>query len=294
MKKRLSILALLLLLLLPQVLFAQDVEEAGAGDSPKFILDDPGAAITPNPIMDLNVISDSGFASFRTDEAKTLDKYINTTIEFDIIVDAEVKDMTNTFLILSVYDIDGGAKKPEVDKVYLNDHYLGNLTGNNNAWSFSTFPVNSDWLKGSDNSDDSANRIRIEVDSLKSSTFWMLCDWGAIKTNLGFQVVSISPYRKSVRSNQHEIMIKFNEEVDKESLKDNIFLKYKDFNEIKKVTCKIIYQGSNNIVKLLPHDILQYGVEYTVTVNKKVKNSKGAFLKSQKSASFVPLPTLRK
>jgi hypothetical protein len=259
----------------------------------EMLFDDPGEIVKTNPLMRFNMISEAGFVTYRTDKADTLDVYTDSKIEFDIIVDVNVKEISNSFLILSVYDVDSGAEVPEVDKVFLNNRYIGNLIGDNNAWSFTTFPLKPKWIKGKKNSKPGINTLRIEVDSLKTDNFWVYCDWGALKANIGFQVVSITPYSLGVGSNLHEIKIKFNERVDEDSLFDNIKLTYIDFNEIKSINCGLKYNKENNVVIFSPLTSLDYGIEYTVKVGKNVRSERGNYLKNEKSSSFVPMPTLK-
>jgi len=280
-------LVLLIFSILVPVLSSAEDEDCG------FIADDPTTVIiAPNPISDLSIISDTGFTSYKTDEDRSLDVYTNRTINFDIVLPADVSEMKNIFLILSVYDVDSGSVTPEIDKVYLNDHYLGNLTGNNDSWSFTTFPLDQKWLKGFENGQPGINTVKIEIDSVGRNTFWVLCDWGAIKANIGFQVLTIRP-QSSLGEDLHEIKIKFNEQLDVTSLEGNVTLTYREFNEVRDIRCRFEYIDDEQVIILTPLDDLTYGVEYTISVNTGITNKEGVNLKSCRTSSFVPLPQLR-
>jgi len=64
-------------------------------------------------------------------------------------------------LKMRVFDIDSGAVgwTPEVDKIYLNDKYVGMLTGANEQWSEPTFEVPVGYLKAG------KNILRMDVDT---------------------------------------------------------------------------------------------------------------------------------
>jgi hypothetical protein len=283
--KRILLLFFIYGLLIPYCLFAAGNEEG------EFTIDDPRVEIKAGPLIDMDVLPDTGFVTYRTDEAEGLDEYINNSIEFDILMNENVDAVSDSYLILSVYDVDVKAEKPEIDKVYLNDNYVGKLSGDNNAWSFSTFSLKKKWLNGKKDGRPGVNRVRIDVDTREYSNFWVLCDWGAIKANIGFQVISVEPYSVSYE-NKHEIKIIFNEELDEYSLEGNIKLTYIDLNEIKFVHSKVEYYDESNLVLFTPLEDLVYGIEYTVIIETGVKNKKGVNLRYGKSSSFVPLPQI--
>jgi len=289
MRKIVLILSILSILI-PFIAFAEE-----GGDSPaESGADSPAKEIKPNPITDMDVLSNPGFTSFKTTEARTLDIYTNTQIDFDILVDADIADMSNIFLILSVYDVDTKAPIPEVDKVYLNDKYLGDLTGNNDSWSFTTFPIKKEMINGMVEDRPGVNHVKITVDQLESTNFWMLCDWGAIKANVGFQVVSIYPKGRTYQDESSEVIIKFNEEIKESSLEENIKVTYVDFNELKEVRGKVYYNYEEKAAIFTCLDSLTYGVEYTVKVSKGIQSSSGTQLRNSRSSSFVPLPALKR
>ena len=61
----------------------------------------------------------------------------DNSIDFTISINQAISGYSSVLLTLSTWDVDyegtGSLGNPEIDKVYLNGHYLGNLTGANNA-----------------------------------------------------------------------------------------------------------------------------------------------------------------
>ena len=292
--KRVISLALTLLIFVSSTAFADVFAEGEEGG------DNPNTAIKPNPVVDLSVLSDPGFVTYKTDIHDKLDRYTNSSIDFEIMLDADVEDMSNVFLILSVYDVDSTSDIPEVDKVYLNDNYLGALTGNNDSWSFTTFPLDKAWLNGiTDDGLPGVNKVSVEVDTLSSTTFWVLCDWGAIKANVGFQVLKISPQCRigdpdcEPSEIEHQIKISFNEDINEDTLEENIRVTYINFNEILDVRGKVENDVEKKTATFTPLDVLEYGIEYTVKIDTGVMNRDGTSLRSMRKTSFVPLPLLR-
>ncbi|MHA2334750.1 MAG: CARDB domain-containing protein, partial [Candidatus Hodarchaeales archaeon] len=134
-----------------------------------------GSSSDPNSIPS---ISPRG-KSFFTDTGFNLDQYLCNTqgpIQFDIDVDIEIDpNDPEVFaeLTLRVYDVDvlGGEGTtgcgednftpycpPEVDQVFINNHFIGTLTGANNKWSIVTLDFNPNFVvKGN-------NTITINID----------------------------------------------------------------------------------------------------------------------------------
>ena len=106
------------------------------------------------------------------------------SIDFVITVDQALV-VSTAYLILSTFDVDySGAVTlcpyPEIDRVYINGHYLGTLTGANNSWSINTFTVPIRYINAPGD-----NAIRVEIDALNAAQGVGLCwcvevDWGKI------------------------------------------------------------------------------------------------------------------
>lgn len=83
-------------------------------------------------------------------------------------------------LTLPVYDIDQPA---EVDYVYFNDHFLGQLTGSNGTWSMNTFTIPIEWVNFGKDAltanlpGDNTVKIAIDQASGSSENWCMSVDW---------------------------------------------------------------------------------------------------------------------
>lgn len=95
-------------------------------------------------------------------------------IEFNIWLDS-LSDVNFPTLNLYAYDID--ETSGERDEVYINDHFLGTLTGANGQWSTTVLPIKPVFLK------EGNNLIRIEIDVLYEGNWAVTVDWGQIVTN---------------------------------------------------------------------------------------------------------------
>ena len=103
---------------------------------------------------------------------------------FDIEVDARPEDISDLSLTITAWDVDftdptgaceGG---PEVDKVYINNHYLGILRGTNNSWSTNPLPVDPAWINGAtDTSPSGTNTIYIDTDSAGTGCWCVGIGW---------------------------------------------------------------------------------------------------------------------
>ena len=82
-------------------------------------------------------------------------------------------------LSLRVEDVD--EEDGELDTVYLNGQYLGNLTGTNGQWSTTTFNITNQILYDADN----AIQICIDPDGGEANTWVATIDWGQILVDGG-------------------------------------------------------------------------------------------------------------
>jgi hypothetical protein len=89
-------------------------------------------------------------------------------IEFNLNVSAAAKNSA----VLTMRALDVDEEQAEVDKVYINGHLLGHLTGADNVWSVTSFNINPAWLVVGD------NLVRIDVDTSGDATAWVTTiDW---------------------------------------------------------------------------------------------------------------------
>jgi len=104
----------------------------------------------------------------------------NIPIEFNIFI--EDKTISTAQLSILAWDVDweGYAQRPgERDAVYLNDHFLGYLSGADEEWSTSIFEVNPSLINIGPNG---KNTVRIEIDVLDFG-WWVEVDWGQLIIN---------------------------------------------------------------------------------------------------------------
>jgi len=103
----------------------------------------------------------------------------DNSIDFTISITEAITAATVLFT-MSTYDVDYSASPtPEIDKVYINGHYLGNLTGSSDAWSINTFSVPRSYLTAPGN-----NNVRVAIDTLNTpnqrSQWCVTVDYGTI------------------------------------------------------------------------------------------------------------------
>lgn len=111
-----------------------------------------------------------------------MDSYVYNTntnhpIEYDIIIPSTQNPaIRSAILRMDVYDVDANATDPEVDKVFVNNTYVGTLTGNDSIWGVNYFNIPVGTLKAG------RNHVRINVDTTHTSAYWAVqIDWGIIK-----------------------------------------------------------------------------------------------------------------
>ena len=91
----------------------------------------------------------------------------NGRLSFNITIDRDISEYENMTLILSVYDVDYNnteALYPERDSLYVNNRYIGMLSGANDSWSINVFNISNSYLNYSTN--DNSNKISIDINTL--------------------------------------------------------------------------------------------------------------------------------
>lgn len=106
-------------------------------------------------------------------------------IEFNIDMPKGTKGPTGE-LRMDVYDID--AADGEVDKVYVNNQYIGTLNGSNDEWRVNYFTIPPGNLV------EGRNLIRIDIDTANPGEgYWCLnVDWGILKVAASVNTIDIS------------------------------------------------------------------------------------------------------
>jgi hypothetical protein len=99
-------------------------------------------------------------------------------IEYNITLPAGAAGSAGT-LHMNVWDVDTNTDpgNPEVDKVYVNNTYVGTLTGKDNTWGVNYFNIPPNVLKGG------KNRVKITPDTRNpGGGIWCVAvEWGIIK-----------------------------------------------------------------------------------------------------------------
>jgi len=181
--------------------------QSAGGDTP---LDAPLRVARSGPMtapLTSNHASDEVFGTYVGED---LDQYLfdsSSPLEFTIDVDRVFTRQSPALtdwnrllisqpeLVLRVYDVDEspcGRSCCEVDKVYLNDHYLGDLTGANNTWSVVRFEIPVQWFElgwvrtatyvgPGEAPVPGTNRVRIDIDTACDHDWAVECDFGELK-----------------------------------------------------------------------------------------------------------------
>ncbi|MEN8226149.1 MAG: T9SS type A sorting domain-containing protein [Bacteroidota bacterium] len=103
-----------------------------------------------------------------------------TPIEFNIFIDDPV--VTIAQLSILAWDVDWVGHSGwlgELDRVYINGHYIGYLTGANDEWSTSVFFIDPTWVNAGPAG---KNLIQIEIDE-RGEGWAVQVDWGQLIIN---------------------------------------------------------------------------------------------------------------
>ena len=87
-------------------------------------------------------------------------------------------------LTLYAWDVDENTNpgRPEEDRVYFNGHYIGTLTGRDDAWRQNTFPVPIEFINLPTTAGGKAeNIVRIEIDVYTKGDWLVQIDWAALE-----------------------------------------------------------------------------------------------------------------
>jgi len=97
--------------------------------------------------------------------------------EFDIFVSQE--SGSSAWLTLRVFDVDEEAG--ELDEIYINNTYLGYLSGTNETWSTSSFNIMNEIVYNANNT----IRVKIDPGGGEANTWQATIDWGQILVDGG-------------------------------------------------------------------------------------------------------------
>ena len=111
-------------------------------------------------------------------------------IEFNIVVPS-LPSFTTAQLIIRAWDVDEQGNPsycpagPERDRVTLNGHVVGYLTGASNVWSTSTFDIDPAWVHQGN------NLVQVDIDTLQTGCWCTSVEWGQLVLGGGGGAASI-------------------------------------------------------------------------------------------------------
>lgn len=153
-------------------------------------------------------VAGSKKVKFKVDSGYDLDQYLfieSSPINFSIDLQGFKPDPSKpTRVTLRVYDVDqNGASgiPPEVDRVYVNGTYLGNLTGADSQWSTVTFSIPTGVLNSGE------NKFEVSIDAHNAG--WAVeVDWAEIEIpfNIAQIEASVKDSIKIKRGNTDDII----------------------------------------------------------------------------------------
>jgi len=134
-------------------------------------------SVTSSPVGTTVAEYDLPKVRLQVRDGYNLDQYLFRD-DGEIAFDLDLQGLTfsagqSATLVLRVFDVDqNGASScgPEIDKVYVKDHYVGTLRGANDQWSESPFIVPAEDLLPD------INHIRVEIDTLETGCWAVTVD----------------------------------------------------------------------------------------------------------------------
>lgn len=187
----------------------------------------------------------------------------NITLE----IDAEPEDISDVSIKMTNYDVDyqstDCSNGPEIDYLYINDNYVGQLQGANNSWSTNIFTIPSTYLvKGE-------NKIFVDTDATNTNCWCVGVGYVEVTGKVGFQVVEYTPSsdEKNVRWDDPNITIDFSNEVKESSANTNsIILDYRDKDGNWVAVNTVVSLPSVKQVKVTPSGDLKDGIRYRMRI----------------------------
>ncbi len=211
----------------------------------------------------------------------------------NLTIDADPEDIKDPKIKLTNFDVDYNdsqdcAGGPEVDSLYVNGNYIGQLKGANDSWSINTFDLLPSYL------DNGTNEIFIDTDATGTGCWCLGVGYVEISSKVGFTVTAFTPSdgRKNVHYDLPNITVTFSDDIDTLTLDDNILVEYRDKNGnwVEHDTGPLSL--SSKRVKIVPMSDLKDGVRYRVTVKTGVLNKDGKELDKEYTWYFWTMVNL--
>jgi hypothetical protein len=186
---------------------------------------------------------------------------INIPVEPDEISDTKIT-MTNQDVDYN--DPQGCQGGPEVDYLYINGNFVGQLQGANDSWSTNIFTFPASYLKKGD------NLIFVDTDATNTNCWCVGVGYVEISGKVGFRVTSYTPEdgQENVLWDAPGISVTFSNEVKKESVegKDTIILEYRNQQGVWTKVTTTVTMVSATKAQVTPSGSLMDGVRYRMRV----------------------------
>ena len=213
-----------------------------------------------------------------------------------IDIDVDPAEISDTVIRLTNWDVDyndpQGCSGPEVDYLWINGFFIGQLQGANNSWSTNTFSFPSNFLvKGQ-------NVIYIDTDATNTGCWCVGVGYVEIAGKMGFQVIRHAPGadQKNVKFDSPDITVEFSNEVKSTSVNaSTVILDYRNQTGNWIVVPTTINMVSSVKVEIIPQDALKDGIRYRMRVlagPNGVLNKDDAELESEKQWFFWTMVNL--
>lgn len=145
-------------------------------------------------------------------------------------IDVDPKEITDAKITLTNWDVDYNdpqscAGGPEVDYLYVNGNFVGQLQGANNSWSTNILEIPSSYLVAGE------NLVYIDVDAPGTGCWCVGVGYVEISGKVGFRVTDYTPEadEENVKWHNPNITVEFSNEVTASTAtSDTIILDYRD------------------------------------------------------------------
>ena len=184
-----------------------------------------------------------------------------------ISVDADPTEITDAKITMTNWDVDynssGCPGGPEVDYLYINGNFVGQLRGANNSWSTNVFAISSSYLI------DGVNNIYINTDAPGTGCWCVGVGYVEISGIVGFQVIDYTPDadQENVRWDSPGITVTFSREIKAATANgDTIILDYRDQGGSWVKVNTTIALAAPDKVTVTPDGELKDGIRYRMRV----------------------------
>lgn len=274
-----------------------------------FPLGQGALAQDPRPGSDLEGVRPPGPATGAWEVSSTSDGYtvwrkeINSGCLFSdhnytLDIPADPNEMSDIRYTMTNYDVDyqstGCSGRPEVDHMFLNDHFLGILTGANNSWSLNSWPLQQSQVVSG------TNTIYIDTDAPGTGCWCVGVGYIEVRARVGFEVTARTPQRDDRNRDFHadklDLTVTFSREYGTSTLTNATFkLEYRNQAGSWQQVSGSFTQLAPDKFRFVPSGDLKDGIRYRATVkggSSGVKGKGGGELDSDTVWYFWTVPNL--